>query len=78
MLKPVLFSFLSMGMNSFQKAQAEALGPSPVPAKDKIMTTGQAAAQPTSDVPIPDEVLRLIPVVQRPVLGLVVHRVAED
>ena len=28
---PVLFSFLSMGMNSFQKAHDVALGPSPVP-----------------------------------------------
>jgi hypothetical protein len=30
---PVLFSLRSVGMNSFQKAQEEALGPSPVPPK---------------------------------------------
>ena len=30
---PVLFSFLSIGMNSFQKAHDVALGPSPVPGK---------------------------------------------
>ena len=32
---PVLFSFLSIGMNSFQKAHDVALGPSPVPGKWK-------------------------------------------
>ena len=50
---PVLFSFLSIGMNSFQKAQAEARGPSPVPELFiwKLMIWGEL--QKTQDIEMP-------------------------
>ena len=50
---PVLFSFLSIGMNSFQKAQAEARGPSPVPELFiwKLMIWGEV--QKTQDIEMP-------------------------
>ena len=89
---PVLFSFLSIGMNSFQKAQAEARGPSPVPElfiwklmickRPKILKClklqkNRKKKSATSDVPVPDVILRLVPVVQRPVVAGVAHGVSD-
>ena len=85
-------------MNSFQKAQAEARGPSPVPGlfylktadsgrckRPKILNfmkclklqTKSYKKSATSDVPVPDVVLWLVPVVQRPVVAGVAHGVSD-